>query len=69
LPAERCLDILRIMVRTRAMEERMIKMSSRARLLLDRRPGEEAFNSAWLQVKRAARSYGTPLARAADAQK
>jgi 2-oxoisovalerate dehydrogenase E1 component alpha subunit len=54
LPAERCLDILRIMVRTRAMEERMIKMSKSGEgYFWIGGPGEEAFNTVLgLQVKK-----------------
>src|SRR4051794_24565882 len=54
LPAERCLDILRHMVRARAMEERMIKMSKSGEgYFWIGGPGEEAFNVALgLQIKR-----------------
>src|SRR6202047_5261432 len=54
LPAERCLEIYRIMVRTRAMEERMIKMSKSGEgYFWIGGPGEEAFNTVLgLQVKR-----------------
>jgi 2-oxoisovalerate dehydrogenase E1 component alpha subunit len=46
LPAERCLEIYRIMARTRAMEERMIKMSKSGEgYFWIGGPGEEAFNS------------------------
>jgi 2-oxoisovalerate dehydrogenase E1 component alpha subunit len=46
LPAERCLEIYRIMVRTRAMEERMIKMSKSGEgYFWIGGPGEEAFNT------------------------
>jgi 2-oxoisovalerate dehydrogenase E1 component alpha subunit len=46
LPAERCLDILRIMVRARVMEERMIKMSKSGEgYFWIGGPGEEAFNT------------------------
>ena len=46
LPAERCLEIYRIMVRTRAMEERMIKMSKSGQgHFWIGGPGEEAFNT------------------------
>src|SRR6202165_5782059 len=47
LPRERCLEIYRIMVRTRAMEERMIKMSKSGEgYFWIGGPGEEAFNAA-----------------------
>jgi 2-oxoisovalerate dehydrogenase E1 component alpha subunit len=47
LPAERCLEIYRIMVRSRAMEERMIKMSKSGEgYFWIGGPGEEAFNAA-----------------------
>ena len=54
LPAERCLEIHRIMVRTRAMEERMIKMSKSGEgYFWIGGPGEEAFNTALgLQIKK-----------------
>jgi 2-oxoisovalerate dehydrogenase E1 component alpha subunit len=54
LPAERCLEIYRIMVRTRAMEERMIKMSKSGQgHFWIGGPGEEAFNTCLgLQVKK-----------------
>jgi 2-oxoisovalerate dehydrogenase E1 component alpha subunit len=54
LPAERCLQILRIMVRTRAMEERMIKMSKSGEgFFWIGGPGEEAFDACLgLQVKK-----------------
>lgn len=54
LPAERCLDIYRLMVRTRFMEERMIKMSKSGEgYFWIGGPGEEAFNVALgLQVKK-----------------
>jgi 2-oxoisovalerate dehydrogenase E1 component alpha subunit len=54
LPAERCLEIYRIMVRTRAMEERMIKMSKSGQgYFWIGGPGEEAFNICLgLQVKK-----------------
>ena len=55
LPApELCLQILRIMIRTRAMEERMIKMSKSGEgFFWIGGPGEEAFNSVLgLQVKK-----------------
>jgi 2-oxoisovalerate dehydrogenase E1 component alpha subunit len=46
LPAERCLELYRIMVRTRAMEERMIKMSKSGEgYFWIGGPGEEAFNA------------------------
>jgi 2-oxoisovalerate dehydrogenase E1 component alpha subunit len=46
LPAERCLEIHRVMVRTRALEERMIKMSkSGLGHFWIGGPGEEAFNA------------------------
>ncbi|MCI0455392.1 MAG: thiamine pyrophosphate-dependent dehydrogenase E1 component subunit alpha [Gemmataceae bacterium] len=54
LAAERCLEIYRIMVRTRAMEERMIKMSKSGEgYFWIGGPGEEAFNACLgLQVKK-----------------
>jgi 2-oxoisovalerate dehydrogenase E1 component alpha subunit len=54
LPAGKCLDIYRIMVRTRAMEERMIKMSKSGEgYFWIGGPGEEAFNACLgLQVKK-----------------
>jgi 2-oxoisovalerate dehydrogenase E1 component alpha subunit len=54
LPAERCLEIYRIMVRTRAMEERMIKMSKSGQgHFWIGGPGEEGFNTCLgLQVKK-----------------
>jgi 2-oxoisovalerate dehydrogenase E1 component alpha subunit len=54
LPAERCLDIYRIMVRTRTMEERMIKMSKSGEgFFWIGGPGEEAFNAVLgLQIKK-----------------
>jgi 2-oxoisovalerate dehydrogenase E1 component alpha subunit len=54
LPAERCLEIHRIMARTRAMEERMIKMSKSGQgYFWIGGPGEEAFNTCLgLQVKK-----------------
>jgi 2-oxoisovalerate dehydrogenase E1 component alpha subunit len=54
LPAGRCLEIYRIMVRTRAMEERMIKMSKSGEgYFWIGGPGEEAFNTCLgLQVKK-----------------
>src|SRR5258708_33191989 len=45
LPASRCLEIYRIMVRSRAMEERMIKMSKSGEgYFWIGGPGEEAFD-------------------------
>jgi 2-oxoisovalerate dehydrogenase E1 component alpha subunit len=54
LPVQRCLQIYRIMVRTRAMEERMIKMSKSGEgYFWIGGPGEEAFNACLgLQVKK-----------------
>jgi 2-oxoisovalerate dehydrogenase E1 component alpha subunit len=54
LPAERCLEIYRIMVRTRALEERMIKMSKSGEgFFWIGGPGEEAFNTVLgLQIKK-----------------
>jgi 2-oxoisovalerate dehydrogenase E1 component alpha subunit len=54
LPADRCLEIYRIMVRSRAMEERMIKMSKSGEgYFWIGGPGEEAFNTCLgLQVKK-----------------
>jgi 2-oxoisovalerate dehydrogenase E1 component alpha subunit len=54
LPVARCLEILRIMVRTRLMEERMIKMSKSGQgFFWIGGPGEEAFNACLgLQVKK-----------------
>jgi 2-oxoisovalerate dehydrogenase E1 component alpha subunit len=54
LPAERCLQIYRIMLRARAMEERMIKMSKSGEgYFWIGGPGEEAFNAALgLQIKK-----------------
>src|SRR6267378_3211493 len=54
LAAERCLDIYRLMVRSRALEERMIKMSKSGEgYFWIGGPGEEAFNtSLGLQVKK-----------------
>jgi 2-oxoisovalerate dehydrogenase E1 component alpha subunit len=54
LPADRCLELLRIMIRTRAMEERMIKMSKSGQgHFWIGGPGEEAFNACLgLQVKK-----------------
>jgi 2-oxoisovalerate dehydrogenase E1 component alpha subunit len=47
LPAERCLQLHRIMVRSRVMEERMIKMSKSGQgFFWIGGPGEEAFNAA-----------------------
>ncbi len=46
LPTKRCLEIHRVMVRTRAMEERMIKMSKSGQgHFWIGGPGEEAFNT------------------------
>ncbi len=45
LPVEKCLEIHRLMVRSRAMEERMIKMSKSGEgYFWIGGPGEEAFN-------------------------
>src|SRR5271156_5899996 len=54
LSAERCLEIYRVMVRARAMEERMIKMSKSGEgYFWIGGPGEEAFNTCLgLQVKK-----------------
>ena len=54
LPADRCREIHRIMVRTRVMEERMIKMSKSGEgYFWIGGPGEEAFNACLgLQVKK-----------------
>lgn len=54
LPAERCLEIYRIMVRARSLEERMIKMSKSGEgYFWIGGPGEEAFNTCLgLQVKK-----------------
>jgi 2-oxoisovalerate dehydrogenase E1 component alpha subunit len=54
LPADRCLEVHRLMVRTRAMEERMIKMSKSGQgYFWIGGPGEEAFNACLgLQVKK-----------------
>ncbi|MFO0878075.1 MAG: thiamine pyrophosphate-dependent dehydrogenase E1 component subunit alpha [Gemmataceae bacterium] len=54
LPTERCLDIYRLMVRTRVLEERMIKMSKSGQgYFWIGGPGEEAFNICLgLQVKK-----------------
>jgi 2-oxoisovalerate dehydrogenase E1 component alpha subunit len=54
LPVERCLELLRIMIRARAMEERMIKMSKSGEgYFWIGGPGEEAFNACLgLQVKK-----------------
>jgi 2-oxoisovalerate dehydrogenase E1 component alpha subunit len=54
LPADRCLEIYRIMVRTRALEERMVKMSKSGQgHFWIGGPGEEAFNTCLgLQVKK-----------------
>src|SRR3954462_12276782 len=46
LPAERCLQIHRLMVRSRIMEERMIRMSKSGQgYFWIGGPGEEAFNT------------------------
>src|ERR1041385_8911179 len=54
LPAGRCVEIHRLMVRTRAMEERMIKMSKSGEgYFWIGGPGEEAFNTVLgLQIKK-----------------
>jgi 2-oxoisovalerate dehydrogenase E1 component alpha subunit len=54
LPGELCLKIYRVMVRARAMEERMIKMSKSGEgYFWIGGPGEEAFNTALgLQIKK-----------------
>jgi len=54
LPSDRCVEIYRLMVRTRAMEERMIKMSKSGQgHFWIGGPGEEAFNTCLgLQVKK-----------------
>jgi 2-oxoisovalerate dehydrogenase E1 component alpha subunit len=54
MPAERCLEVLRLMVRSRAMEEAMIKMSKSGQgYFWIGGPGEEAFNTALgLQIKK-----------------
>src|SRR5947209_1474961 len=54
MPREQCLEIYRLMVRTRAMEERMIKMSKSGEgYFWIGGPGEEAFNiPLGLQVKK-----------------
>src|ERR1700732_3561973 len=54
LPAERCLQIHRLMARVRAMEERMIKMSKSGQgYFWIGGPGEEAFNTCLgLQIKK-----------------
>lgn len=54
LPVKKCLQIHRLMVRTRTMEERMIKMSKSGEgYFWIGGPGEEAFNTCLgLQVKR-----------------
>jgi 2-oxoisovalerate dehydrogenase E1 component alpha subunit len=54
LPVATCLEIHRIMVRTRAMEERMIKMSKSGEgYFWIGGPGEEAFNTCLgLQIKK-----------------
>src|SRR6266581_1861990 len=54
LPVARCLDIHRLMVRSRTLEERMIKMSKSGEgFFWIGGPGEEAFNTVLgLQVKK-----------------
>lgn len=54
LPAARCLEIYRIMIRARLMEERMIKMSKSGEgYFWIGGPGEEAFNACLgLQIKK-----------------
>ncbi|MFO0926878.1 MAG: thiamine pyrophosphate-dependent dehydrogenase E1 component subunit alpha [Gemmataceae bacterium] len=54
LPVDRCLQIYRLMVRTRTLEERMIKMSKSGQgYFWVGGPGEEAFNTCLgLQVKK-----------------
>jgi 2-oxoisovalerate dehydrogenase E1 component alpha subunit len=54
LPAELCLEIYRLMVRSRTMEERMIKMSKSGQgYFWIGGPGEEAFNTCLgLQIKK-----------------
>src|SRR5206468_8128925 len=54
LPVDRCLELLRLMVRARVMEERMIKMSKSGEgYFWIGGPGEEAFNACLgLQVKK-----------------
>ena len=54
LPADRCEQILRVMARTRAMEERMVKMSKSGQgHFWIGGPGEEAFNAVLgFQIKR-----------------
>jgi 2-oxoisovalerate dehydrogenase E1 component alpha subunit len=54
LPAERCVELHRVMVRSRVMEERMIKMSKSGQgFFWIGGPGEEAFNACLgLQVKK-----------------
>jgi 2-oxoisovalerate dehydrogenase E1 component alpha subunit len=54
LPADRCLEVYRMMVRCRAMEERLIKMSKSGEgYFWIGGPGEEAFNiPLGLQVKK-----------------
>jgi 2-oxoisovalerate dehydrogenase E1 component alpha subunit len=54
LPPDRCLEIYRLMVRARAMEERMIKLSKSGEgYFWIGGPGEEAFNTCLgLQVKK-----------------
>src|SRR4051794_28540014 len=54
LPLDRCLELYRLMVRTRVMEERCIKMSKSGEAFFwVGGPGEEAFNVALgLQIRR-----------------
>src|SRR5436305_7473322 len=54
LPAERCVELHRLMVRARVMEERMIKMSKSGEgYFWIGGPGEEAFNTCLgVQVKK-----------------
>ena len=54
LPADRCLDLYRIMIRTRTLEERMIKMSKSGEgYFWIGGPGEEAFDAALgFQIKK-----------------
>jgi 2-oxoisovalerate dehydrogenase E1 component alpha subunit len=56
LPGDRCLEIYRVMVRARALEERMIKMSKSGEgYFWIGGPGEEAFNACLgFQVKKGA---------------
>src|SRR5215831_5468381 len=69
LPAERCLDILRIMVRARVMEERMIKMSKSGEgYFWIGGPGEEAFNTCLgLQVHKGFGGDGITIVCGGDA--